>query len=246
MGRTGLRAVLRWCLCFCAALATASIPVASAQTHAPKIAPPAQNSALNSTKEAPAPAAPAPEETSDRAPEPSPDAAAEPVTPPAHQPLLAPSANSGTDRAAASPIESASPVASSVSPPVVPPTAAPVDPAAAFTPADGLPLAGERGVTHPMCLQCPPALYSYPALMKRVQGNITMDAIISKDGFASDVKILGSLGSGLDEQAMKAVRTWQWRPAQDANGNPVVAHQTVVITFRLPKESSRHDAISIH
>src|SRR5580700_5277120 len=157
MGRTGLRAVLRWCLCFCAALATASIPVASAQTHAPKIAPPAQNLELNSAKEAPAPAAPSP------------------------------GAKSATEPAAAPP------AASPVSPPVVPPTAAPVDPVAAFTPADGLPLAGERGVTHPVCLQCPPALYSYPALMKRVQGNITLDAIISKDGWASDVKILGSL-----------------------------------------------------
>ena len=217
MGRTGLRAVLRWCLCCCAALATASIPVASAQTHAPKIAPPARNSELNSAKEAPAPATPSPEEISDRAPEPR-DA-----------PPSEPGAKSATEPAAALP------VASSVSPPVVPPTAAPVDPVAAFTPADGLPLAGERGVTHPICLQCPPALYSYPALMKRVQGNITLDAIISKDGWASDVKILGSLGSGLDEQAMKAVRTWQWKPARDANGNPVVAHQTVVITFRLPK-----------
>jgi len=193
MGRTGLRAVLRWCLCFCAALATASIPVASAQTHAPKIAPPAQNSALNSAKEASAPAAPSPEEASDRAPDP--------------------------------------PAAPTVAPPVAPPAA----PTVPFTPADGLPLAGERGVTHPVCQQCPPALYSYPALMKRLQGNVTIDAVISKDGWASDVKILGSLGSGLDEQAMKAVRTWQWKPAQDANGNPVVAHQTVVITFRLPK-----------
>jgi TonB family protein len=189
MGRTGLRAVLRWCLCFCAALATASIPVASAQTHAPKLAPPVQNSALSPAKETPPPATPSPEETSDPAAKP--------------------------------------PAASPVGPPAVPD--------AAFTPADGLPLAGERGITHPVCLQCPPALYSYPALLKRVQGNVTMDAIISKDGFASDVKILGSLGSGLDEQAMKAVRTWQWKPAQDANGNPVVAHQTVVITFRLPK-----------
>src|SRR3984957_3531771 len=217
MGRTGLRAVLRWCLCCCAALATASIPVASAQTHAPKIAPPTQNSELNSAKEAPAPATPSPEEISDRAPEPR-DA-----------PPSEPGAKSATEPAAALP------VASSVSPPVVPPTAAPVDPVAAFTPADGLPLAGERGVTHPICLQCPPALYSYPALIKRVQGNITLDAIISKDGWVSDVKILGSAGSGLDEQAMKAVRTWQWKPAQDANGNPVVAHQTVVITFRLQK-----------
>jgi periplasmic protein TonB len=224
MGRTGLRAVLRWCLCFCAALATASIPVASAQTHAPKIAPPVQNSELSPAKEIPAPKVSSTEETPDRVPESSPEPATELSSQPSAEPVTAPEAQ----------------------PAAAPPVVLPVDPAAAFTPADGLPLAGERGVTHPMCLQCPPALYSYPALMKRVQGNITMDAIISKDGYVSDVKIMGSLGSGLDEQAMKAVRTWQWRPAQDVNGNPVVAHQTVVITFRLPKESSRHDAISIH
>ena len=204
MGRTGLRAVLRWCLCFCAALATASIPVAVAQTRTPKIAPPAQNSALNSAKETSAPTISSPEATSNRATEPVADAAPEPVAGPA------------------------------------------TDPGAAFTPADGLPLAGERGITHPVCLQCPPALYSYPALMRRIQGNVTMDAIISKDGWASDVKILGSVGSGLDEQAVKAVRTWQWKPAQDANGNPVVAHQTVIITFRLLRQSSRREVISNH
>jgi len=49
------------------------------------------------------------------------------------------------------------------------------------------------------------------------------------------VRILGSLGTGLDEQAMKAVRTWQWEPARDAEGKTVAAHQTVVVTFRIPR-----------
>ena len=79
MGRTGLRAVLRWCLCFCAALATASIPVASAQTHAPKIAPSSQNSALSPAKETPAPKISSPEETPSLAPEPVAEPSAEPV-----------------------------------------------------------------------------------------------------------------------------------------------------------------------
>jgi TonB family protein len=245
MGRTGLRAVLRWCLCFCAALATASIPVASAQTHAPKISPPPQNSALSPAKETPPPKISSPEDssngTSARSAEPVAEPSAEPViasepkppavppAEPAAEPATKPAAIPSAERL---PLSATEPPAA---PSVVSPIAPPIGPNAGFTPSDGLPLAGERGVTHPVCLQCPPALYSYPAMMKRVQGNVTMDAIISKDGYASDVKILGSLGSGLDEQAMKAVRTWQWNPAQDANGNPVVAHQTVVITFRLPK-----------
>jgi TonB family protein len=225
MGRIGLRAVLRWCLCFCAALATASIPVASAQTHAPKIVPPPQNSALNSAKEVPAPEVSSPEDTPSSPAEPSAAPAAKPAPEPPVGPPVAPPA-----APAVSP-----PVGPPVAPSAVPIVAPPIGPDVAFTPADGLALAGERGITHPVCLQCPPALYSYPAMMKRVQGNVTIDAIISKDGWVSDVKILGSLRSDLDEQAMKAVRTWQWKPAQDANGNPVIAHQTVVITFRLPK-----------
>jgi TonB family protein len=236
MGRTGLRAVLRWCLCFCAALATASIPVASAQTRAPKIVPPTQNAALSPANKTPAPATSSPEETSSPAPESADDAAAKPAPKsefdpahPAPEPMASSAANP-RPKPAAEP----SPNPASLSA-AEPPSASPVVPAVAFTPPDGLPLAGERGVTHPVCLQCPPALYSYPALLKRVQGNVTMDAIISKDGWASDVKILGSLGSGLDEQAMKTVRTWQWKPARDANGSPVVAHQTVVIAFRVPK-----------
>src|SRR5580704_64273 len=104
-----------------------------------------------------------------------------------------------------------------------------------FVPPDGLPLAGERGVTHPVCLRCPPAQYSYAELLHKVQGSVTLDAIVGTDGWVTNVRILGSLGTGLDEQAMKAVRTWQWEPARDAEGKTVSAHQTVVVTFRIPK-----------
>src|SRR5579862_7235037 len=175
MGRTGLRAVLRWCLSFCAALATASIPVASAQTHAPKAAPPVQNSALSPAEETPPPKISSPEDSTNVASagsaEPAAEPSAEPVTTPEPKPPSTPSAE-----LAALPSAESSP-SPAVNPQADPLVAPPVDPVA-FIPADGLPLAGERGVTHPVCLQCPPALYSYPALMKRVQGSITIDAII--------------------------------------------------------------------
>jgi TonB family protein len=177
MGRIGLRTVLHSLVFSFAALATASIPAALAQTRVPKIVPPAQNSALNSAKDVPSPKISSPEKPAARSSE------------------------------------------------------LPAD----FTPIDGLPFAGARGVTHPMCLRCPPAQYSYSALLRRVQGNVTLDAIVGTDGWVSDVRILGSLGAGLDEQAMKAVRTWQWEPARGADGKLVTAHQTVVITFRIPK-----------
>jgi TonB family protein len=196
MGRFGLRTVLQlcWCVFFCAALTTANIPAAFAQTHPPKIASPTPNSALNAAID-PAPAKISPLEE----------------------------APSGISDSPAGPT------------PTDPTPAHASDVPDDFVPADGLPLAGARGVTHPVCLRCPTAQYSYPALLHRVQGNVTLDALVGTDGWVSNVRILGSLGYGLDEQAMKAVRTWQWEPARDAAGKTVLAHQTVVITFRIPK-----------
>ncbi|HXN17383.1 MAG TPA: energy transducer TonB [Candidatus Binatus sp.] len=188
MGRVGLRTVLHCTVLFWAALATANIPAAFAQTRSPGTVPPAPNSALNSAKDD-APMDEVPTRVSD--------------LPPAHR-------------------EEGPPAHTSDLP-------------ADSTPADGLPLAGARGVTHPVCLRCPPAQYSYSALIHRVQGNVTLDALVGTDGWVSNVRILGSLGAGLDEQAMRAVRTWQWEPARDAEGKTVAAHQTVVVTFRIHK-----------
>jgi TonB family protein len=111
-------------------------------------------------------------------------------------------------------------------------TSEPAPPSGAPPPPDGIGRGGEGGITYPKCLRCPPALYSYLELVHKIQGNVTMDAVISADGHPSDVKILGSMGAGLDAQAVKAVRTWEWQPARDAGGNPVAVHQIVVITFR--------------
>jgi TonB family protein len=225
MGRVGLRTVLQlhWCMLFCAALATANISAAFGQTHPPKIVPPAPNSALNSSKDS----APAKVSSPDEAAARNSDSASAPV---------------GTNEVAASPPEwRADDAASSTSDSPSTRTSSDATPARTsdvagdFAAPDGLPLAGARGVTHPVCLRCPPAQYSYSELLHKIQGNVTLDAIVGKDGWVSSVRILGSLGTGLDEQAMKAVRTWQWEPARDAEGKTVAAHQTVVVTFRIPR-----------
>jgi periplasmic protein TonB len=188
MGRIGLRSVLLAFLFFCAALATASVPAAFAQTHGEKGAPPplprAEDSALPTrsdfaSNKTSAPSGPTPETES---------------------------------RVAAN---------TNASPDVPPP------------PADGIARAGEGGVTFPTCRRCPPAQYPYSALIRKIQGSVTMDAVISADGLPSNIKVVASMGAGLDEQAVKAVRVWQFEPARDADGKPVAAHQTIVINFHI-------------
>ena len=41
-----------------------------------------------------------------------------------------------------------------------------------------------------------------------------------------------SLGYGLDEEAVRAVGSWRFKPATDASGKPVPVWTMVEVTFR--------------
>ena len=44
--------------------------------------------------------------------------------------------------------------------------------------------------------------------------------------------IVRSLGMGLDEKALEAVRTWRFEPGK-INGRPVAVKMNVIVDFRL-------------
>jgi TonB family protein len=46
------------------------------------------------------------------------------------------------------------------------------------------------------------------------------------------MRVIQSLGLGLDEKAMEAVRKWRFRPG-NKNGKPVTVVATVEVSFRL-------------
>ena len=56
--------------------------------------------------------------------------------------------------------------------------------------------------------------------------------VVGKDGKPYDIRVRQSLGMGLDEKAIEAVRRWRFRPAT-LNGQPVATQIAVEVNFRL-------------
>jgi TonB family protein len=82
--------------------------------------------------------------------------------------------------------------------------------------------------------------YSEEARLAKMQGTVTLFVVIGEDGKAKDIRVLKSLGLGLDEEAVEAVSKWQFRPGMK-DGQPVEVRSTIEVNFRLlddPREWS--------
>lgn len=74
----------------------------------------------------------------------------------------------------------------------------------------------------------------YPASAKAagVQGTVTIEAVILKDGTPSSLAVLSSPSDDLSESALEAVRQWRYRPTL-LNGEPVEIVTDIQINYTL-------------
>jgi TonB family protein len=86
--------------------------------------------------------------------------------------------------------------------------------------------------SHPSCLYCPDPWYTEKARHAKLEGTVQLKAVIGTDGKATHIEIVKGIGLGLDEQAVKAVQTWRFRPAVGPNGDPIATVVPIEITFR--------------
>jgi TonB family protein len=84
--------------------------------------------------------------------------------------------------------------------------------------------------------------YSTEALNNDVQGTVTLELVVDIDGKPTDIRVVKSLGFGLDEQAVKAVRKWRFKPGTKG-GRPVPVRVTVQATFNKVGYSTQHQPI---
>jgi TonB family protein len=90
---------------------------------------------------------------------------------------------------------------------------------------------GTDGVGYPRCLYCPaPKLPATTEEANRVRF-VAVEAIIRPNGLATDIKVLKSAGSNLDEKAIEAVKGWRFKPALDQNGKPVPTITAIMVIF---------------
>jgi TonB family protein len=91
------------------------------------------------------------------------------------------------------------------------------------------------GITPPQII--PPqvtAEYSDQARRKHVEGTVLLSLLVNTDGEPRDIKIIHSLGSGLDEKAVEAVEKWRFHPAMK-DGSPVAQTISAEVSFHLYK-----------
>jgi protein TonB len=77
-----------------------------------------------------------------------------------------------------------------------------------------------------------PPVYPDVAKAARVQGVVTIEAIIGPTGQVEDAKVIRSIPM-LDQAALDAVRQWEYQPTL-LNGVPVPVMVTVAINFTRP------------
>jgi len=88
------------------------------------------------------------------------------------------------------------------------------------------------GVSAPRVLYSPDPEYSEEARKAKYQGTVVLWVVVGPDGRPRDIRVQRSLGLGLDEKAMEAVRTWKFDPARK-DGQPVAVQINVEVNFRL-------------
>jgi protein TonB len=77
------------------------------------------------------------------------------------------------------------------------------------------------------------AKYPAMALRNQVEGKIYASFTVNADGDVTDVKIVKGLGSGLDEEAIRSIKTLpKFRPGKQ-NGRAVSVSFTVPVTFKI-------------
>lgn len=78
--------------------------------------------------------------------------------------------------------------------------------------------------------------YPEAAIKAGVQGRVTLQFIVDKDGSIDDVKILRSVNPDLDAEAIRVIKMMpRWEPGTH-KGKPVRVKYTVPVMFRIPSE----------
>ncbi|MBZ5599158.1 MAG: energy transducer TonB [Acidobacteriia bacterium] len=88
------------------------------------------------------------------------------------------------------------------------------------------------GVSAPRVIYQPDPEYSEEARKAKYQGTCVLWLVVGPDGRPRDIRVARTLGLGLDEKAIEAVKTWKFEPAMK-DGKPVAVQINVEVEFRL-------------
>jgi TonB family protein len=96
----------------------------------------------------------------------------------------------------------------------------------------GGPFRPGTGITPPILQREVRATYTDEARRRGIEGDVVLEIVVRRDGSVGQVRVLRSLGAGLEQRALDAVRQWRFSPSR-RNGEPVDVAVEVAVEFKL-------------
>jgi TonB family protein len=90
----------------------------------------------------------------------------------------------------------------------------------------------DAGVILPQLLHAQKPAYTRAAMTAKIQGAVWMETVVETDGRPGEVRVIKSLRQDLDEQAVRALKKWRFKPAT-YNDAPVPVIVSIEMTFTL-------------
>jgi len=88
------------------------------------------------------------------------------------------------------------------------------------------------GVSAPVPVFRPEPEYSEEARKAKWQGAVLLEIVVDENGVPQGIKVIRSLGLGLDQKAIEAVQKWRFKPGLK-DGKPVPVSAAIEVNFRL-------------
>ena len=89
-----------------------------------------------------------------------------------------------------------------------------------------------NGVTAPVVVREVKPQYTADAMKAKIQGTVRVECVVETNGKVGDVKVIKSLDPGLDQEAVKAVKRWTFKPGKK-DGKAVRVRIELELTFTL-------------
>jgi len=89
-----------------------------------------------------------------------------------------------------------------------------------------------NGVSAPKVIYQPDPEFSEEARKAKFQGTCVVWFVVGPDGRTRDIQVHRTLGLGLDEKAIEAVKNWRFEPGMK-DGKPVAVQVSAEVTFHL-------------
>ena len=91
---------------------------------------------------------------------------------------------------------------------------------------------GEKGVKSPILVREVKPQYTKGAMERKVQGTVELTTVVRESGVPDSFAITRSVDDELDQQAIEAVKQWQFKPGT-LDGKPVAVNVNIELTFTL-------------